>query len=462
MIISGDATYDPQFTEIVNNLPLKPGDAFDHRRYIDIKTRLAQLASEHGFFDARFTEHNVLVDLAAYHADIQLKFESGRRYRYGEISLRQEILYPSFLERYVPFKSGDPFNINDLIELQQALTDSNYFQDVEVSPAAQVSDTATIPVEAILVPRKTHRYLFGLGYGTDTGARAKAGWEVPRVNKNGHKFSAEAKVSELGYSLGGRYIVPILDPRTDQLIYSGVVKHEELDTTISTIRSLGIGLNHGRGLWREILALNYQEEQYIIANVPGESVLLMPGVNWQRTWGERIYTLDGLALDFGLKGASKDIVSDTEFLQMNASVKGISRLSTVDRFIGRLRVGATSTNEFDKLPASVRFFAGGSQSVRGYAYQSLGPVDSSGNVVGGKYLFVGALEYEHVLRGKWSAAVFFDKGNAINSFTDKLFSGAGVGLRWQSPIGSIRFDFAKALDLTGVPWRIHINIGPDL
>ena len=110
----------------------------------------------------------------------------------------------------------------------------------------------------------------------------------------------------------------------------------------------------------------------------------------------------------------------------------------------------------------MRFFAGGAQSVRGYSYRSLGPVDESGKVVGGRNLLVGSIEFEHSFTSQWGVAVFYDAGNAIDDFNDELAKGTGFGFRWKSPVGPIRLDFASALSLDGNPWRIHVNIGPDI
>ncbi len=118
--------------------------------------------------------------------------------------------------------------------------------------------------------------------------------------------------------------------------------------------------------------------------------------------------------------------------------------------------------DFDNLPATLRFYAGGDQSVRGYAYNSLGPLDSLGNVTGGKYLLVGSVEYEHSLSDKWSAATFYDIGNAYNSSSSNFKEGAGVGLRWKSPIGPVRLDVAWPLSLEDRHWRFHLIVGPDL
>ena len=122
----------------------------------------------------------------------------------------------------------------------------------------------------------------------------------------------------------------------------------------------------------------------------------------------------------------------------------------------------TDVGDVNKLPASQRFFAGGDNSVRGYQFESLGPTDESGEVIGGKHLVVGSIELDHRITDSWNAAVFYDIGNAINSVNDELFAGAGVGVRWKSPVGPVRFDFAWALDKTDEQFRLHVVIGPDL
>jgi len=211
------------------------------------------------------------------------------------------------------------------------------------------------------------------------------------------------------------------------------------------------------------IALNYQQEDYTVADVNDDSSLLMPGVNWSRTWGKNfIYTIDGLRFDLGLRGASDKLASDTSFMQWQGGLKAISAINDRNRFIARGRLGGIRTSAFNELPSSVRFFTGGAQSVRGYAYQSLGPVDADGKVIGGRYLMVGSIEYEHSFNGKWGVALFYDGGNALNNLRNDLERGAGIGLRWKSPVGPVRIDLASAISRDGQPWRIHINIGPDL
>jgi translocation and assembly module TamA len=463
LVISEEMRNDPEFQAILKKLPLRVGAVFNHLEYENIKASLAKLASERGYFKARFIEHRVEIDLAANEARIHLHYDGGPRYRFGEVELKQDVLDPKLLRRYIPFEKGTPYTLYQLVSLQQALNDSDYFRTVEVSPGQPQDSSTEIPISVRLTPRKPNRYSFGLGYGTDTGARAKFGWEKPRLNRRGHRINTEVKVSQIGYSLGAHYRVPVLNPRTDQMVYSAGVVNEKTDTSDSTVRTIGASLNRGRGAWREAVSLNYQKEEYEIADEKNDSTLLMPGANWSRTWGrEFINTFDGLRFDIGLRGASDKLISDTNFFQLRGGIKAITPLGRHNRIITRGRLGSTWIEEFQELPSSVRYFAGGAQSVRGYAYQSLGPVDDKGNVVGGKHLMIGSVELEHRFDNKWGIAVFYDGGNAIDDLADKLARGTGFGLRWQSPIGPVRIDLASAISKDGNPWRLHINIGPDL
>lgn len=463
LVLSEEINKDPEFQLLLQNISLHKGASFSHVKYEEIKDNLAKLAAERGYFNAHFAEHRVEINLKTYEARIYLNYDGGKRYHFGDVSLKQDILDQALLERYIPFKTGEPYTLTKLIDLQHALNDSDYFSKVEVSPGEAQLDSNIIPVNVNLTPRKPHRYRFGIGYGTDTGARARFGWDITRLNKSGHRINTEVKVSEIGYSAGVQYRVPVLNPRTDQLIYSTGVVNEKTTSSDSTVSTIGVSLNRGLSLWRQSIALNYQQEDYIVGSDQGLSKLLMPSISLSRTWGrDFIYTLDGFRFDITLRGASEDVLSDNSFMQLHGGIKAITSLGQKSRLIARGRLGTTWTDDFNQLPSSVRFFAGGAKSVRGYAYQSLGPVDSTNKVVGGKHLMIGSLEYEYSLSDKWGAAIFYDAGNAFDDIDDKLERGAGFGVRWKSPIGPVRFDFASAISRPDKPWRLHVNIGPDL
>jgi translocation and assembly module TamA len=466
--IEGEVSNDPAFIELVKGFKLRSGAAFRHVEYERIKSELARLASERGYVTAKFTRHQVEVDLDSYKANVHLHFEGGARYYFGKVTFSQKVLGDDLLRRYLTFKQGDPFHLDRLLELQQGLNDSDYFSVVEVSSGKPDAENLQVPVDVQLTARKRHRLSLGLGYGTDTGARAKFGWQIPRYNERGHHIDTQASISELGYSLSTQYTVPIYNPRTDQLVYSAGQVNEKTDSSESTLKTIGVSINRKKGLWRTNMSLNYQQEDFNVANVDDQTRLFIPGMNWSRVWGRDFWDshminfFDGVRLDLGIRMSTTEILSDLNFSQYNGSIKSINRLAAAHRIITRGRLGYTNTEDFDRLPASIRFFAGGAQSVRGYSYQSLGPVDANGEVTGGQYLIEGSIEYEYSINPRWGVSVFMDAGNAVNNLDDELEKGAGFGLRWNSPIGPVRFDFASAISRDGNPWRLHINIGPDL
>ncbi|MED5510548.1 MAG: BamA/TamA family outer membrane protein, partial [Pseudomonadota bacterium] len=180
-------------------------------------------------------------------------------------------------------------------------------------------------------------------------------------------------------------------------------------------------------------------------------------------WADNtLYTRHGGRLSLSLSGASEALLSDVTFGQVVLRGKYIRSIGENSRIITRAAVGATEVNDFEQLPSSLRFFAGGDNSIRGFDYQSLGPEGDDGEVEGGRYLAVGSLEYENMFLGDWGGAVFTDFGNAYNSFSDPIEYSVGVGVRWRSPVGLIRVDLAKALSDTDESIALHIVIGPDL
>ncbi len=460
---SPEIVLDDEFTKLLKKLQIHKGEIFNHVRYETLKTELALLAAERGYFEARFSKHEVTVNLENFSAEIQLHFVSGKRYHFGHVKLQQNILNPEFLKRYIPFKKLDPYTFSNMLELQQSLSDSDYFRTVEVSPLKIDSTKLEVPVTVLLTPQTHSRYSVGVGYGSDTRARAKLRWEIPLLNSSGHRISAETRVSELGYNVSAQYRVPVYNPRSDQIIYNTSIENRITETSENTVRTIGASLNHNRGAWRESIALNYQQEVFFIASAESRVRTLIPSISWTRIWGgDFINIFDGLRLDFSVRGASDDIFSDANFYQVTGSLKGINPLGKSNRLISRGKLGGTWLNEFEQLPKSLRFFSGGATSVRGYGFETLAPVNDRGEIVGGQYLMEGSLELEHSFNEKWGAAIFIDAGSAINDLNDKLARGAGIGLRWRSPIGPVRIDLANALSRNDRPWRLHITIGPDL
>jgi len=461
--ISGPGGDDPLLMDYSHDLPLKEDDVIVHGAYEKIKRGLLERALDSGYLDAQLTRHELRIDVDVNQAVVVLYLSSGPAYSFGPIKLMQQILEPGFIKRFIHVKPGDRFTTGRLLALENGLRDSDYFSRIQVEPRREQTVDHAIPVDVTLMPQPRNKYTFGIGYGTDTGARGSLGWEQRWANQRGHRMGVDLKVAERRDSLAGRYIIPIRDPRTDRYTITASYTHDRPELSDSRIGLLGVARSIARGRWQETLFLNYHRESFTIADQDDTSRVLYPGVSWE--WvraDDRVYAEHGSRINFELRGANEAVVSDVTFLQARIRAKHIQPLWESARLITRGEVGDTNIKNIRDLPASMRFFAGGDQSVRGYAYNSLGTVNDSGQVIGSRRLLVGSLELEQSMGGNWSVAAFFDAGNAVEKFSDTLMRGAGVGIRWKSPIGQIRFDVASALSKPDNPLRLHIVIGPDL
>lgn len=461
--VSGGAEADAAFAKLIRNFPLKVGAALVHSAYEEGKDSFMQLATERGYFDGQYEVSEVRVDLEAYAARIVIHFKAGSRFHFGALKFNAPEFNNAFLARFAPFKTGDPYSFGQMLELQNALTDSDYFSQVEVKAGRDPQDPLAVPVEVDAEPRERTKYTMGLGYGTDTGARATAGVERRRVNQFGHRWRADLKLSEIGNSLTTRYTIPMENPRTDQFaVTAGRDDQRQSESTTTKYLLTGSFTRLDNG-WQKTLFLNYErDEKFEVGTQTGSSTLVMPGVNWTRIHAnDRIYTTHGQRFVVEVRGGSETLGSTTSFLQGRLNAKFVRKVFSWGRVLARGDAGYTEVLNFEELPPSVRFFAGGDFSVRGYHYNSLGPRES-GDPIGGTKLLVGGLEYEQLLGESWSAAVFYDVGNAVDDFSEPLARAAGLGIRYRSPIGLIRVDFARPFDDMGKTRHLHISIGPDL
>ncbi len=463
--VLGEGEQDPAFQKLLAALPVAKGQVLDQPKYEQLKLNLETLATERGYFDARFTEHAIEIDLQAYEATVKLHYDTGKRYRFGDIAFKQDILSPKLLNRYPRFKPGDPYDANELLKLQSDLGGSPYFSQVQID-TSQDTVTHTAPIDVQLTPNKKRKFSAGLGYGTDTGVRGKAKVEQRWINRQGHHYEAELQLSPIKSVLGFKYIIPGQDPTTDEYALTAGYTLQNYDDQDYERIALGGSWQRQDGKWLKNYNLSLQYEDYQIGDEPrSTSLLLIPGLNW--TWidaDDRLYTTRGLLFGFELRGASTLLLSDINFVQGVLHLKWVRALNDDSRFIARGDLGATAIKEdFEDLPASLRFYTGGDASVRGYAYNKIGPTDDGGTVVGGKNLVVGSREYEHRVWGDWSVAAFIDSGDAFDGASPELKTGAGLGLRWRSPVGPVRIDFASGLDRPpGDAFRFSFSIGPDL
>ncbi|MFC1640341.1 autotransporter assembly complex family protein, partial [Gemmatimonadota bacterium] len=384
-------------------------------------------------------------------ADVALRFRTGPRFRFGDVTFDQDVVESELLRSFVRFERGEPFNVNELLALQSALGDSPYFSRVEVVPRREAAQDLEVPIDVKLVPRQTQQYEAGVGYGTNTGPRGTFEIELRRLNRVGHRASGEISASLIERRISTQYVIPV-----------GVGKGNVLALSAGfAIASATLGRYRGR--WQETLSLTFQLEDFQVGSDSGTAVLLMPGASWSRTKADdRLFPSRGSRVRFELNGALSGAGSNASFGRVKASAKFIRTVLPRTRLLARIDLGGTVTNQLHDLPPSIRFFSGGDQSVRGYAYRSLGPVDAIANVIGGRVLAVGGIELDREIISRFGIATFFDTGNAMDRFEWSLEQSVGGGVRWLSPVGLVRLDLAFAVSRDGNPLRFHLTVGPDL
>lgn len=460
--VEGAGADDDAFDALIPQLPLTSGAQLHHADYETAKRRLMELAAERGYLEARWVESTLRIDPQARTARAVLVLDSGPRYRFGQVRFDETVLDEGFLRRYLRFAPGEPFVAGRLLELQYALDDSDYFRRVDVRARRGEAGDGRIPVDVELEARPKHRYTFGLGYGTDTGARATVGRESRWVNARGHRFRAEARIAEISARVSARYTIPLAEPWREQLELTSAFGREDIGGGRSTRFELGGRRLTTSGGWQRALSLQYERSRDEIGDEVSTRDLVMPGIAISRSrYDDRVYASRGYRLAAELSGGSETFGSDVSFARLRVATSGVRRLWPGGRVLGRLELGRVWVDAFDDLPLSQRFYAGGDQSVRGFDYQALGPRNDQGEVIGGRYLAVGSIELEQLVAGNWGAAVFVDHGNALAEPDGDLRTAAGVGLRYRSPVGVFRVDVARAID-GDESARLHLSLGVDL
>ncbi len=470
--LTGAAGDDASLVRRLERLRPREGQPFHHGVYEDGKSEMDAALAARGYFDARLETHVVEVSRAERSADIALAWRSGERHEFGEARFEGHQFRPGLLENLVPWQPGDPFLQSDLLALQASLAELDYFSAIDIQPEPADGDDLTVPVKVALAPAKRSIYSAGLRYGTDTGAGVTAGLERRWVNDRGHKLRTQASLAERRNDLTVQYRIPAFAWLDGWYTFAASVREEPFGSIDSELVEV-VGSRSGRiGNWELVAGLNYRRERFD-DSITGEnrsySTLVYPSL-WAK-WGDRdatLYPRSAQGLTMELRGGSTALGSDIDFVQLRAEGRLIRSFGQRHRVLLRAEAGTTVSDEFSAFPPSLRFYAGGDRSVRGYGYREIGQfieaTDGTRYVFGGKHLVVVSAEVERMFNRTWGAAVFVDAGDAFDDFDAYDWEiGAGVGLRWRSPVGPVRLDVAHGLgNAAQQSIRLHLNIGPDL
>ncbi|MFC3121155.1 autotransporter assembly complex protein TamA [Agaribacter flavus] len=462
--------------DLIQQIQAWQGKPLNHSDYESLKAKLRAYSVLYGFFDFSFPLHKLIItpgkEGQASSATVHWIFYFGKRYKFGGIDYLEQKVGSDLVEKVKPFKQGDYFSQAKVSEFSMAMQSTGYFQNAIARANADKSTDFEVPIEVILTARPRDNYEFGVGVSTDSGPRLTLDWSRPWVNLSGHTIKANLLLSQPRKSAEIAYRIPTGNPLKDFIdIQLGFQQIDENQTesdqfSLAIQRQYGARLN---GEWDIIGFMRYSQESFRqgIDEARQTTRLFLPGVTFSRLrkkgdlfveWGDR--------QQLTLSGASQSLLSDIDFTKLLIRSKWIREYSK-HRVIMRADLGAIASSDFEQVPASERFFAGGDQSIRGFGLNEVSDfrfetVDDEQKLelIGGRYLSVGSVEYAYKVHAKWRAAIFVDAGNASREFAKDLAYGVGFGAHYLSPIGNIRLYVARGESALEKSWGIHLIIGP--
>ena len=471
--VLGAAAADEAFQQLLKRAPFVEGQIFNHGEYERFKNQLLTLGQERGYFDARFSISKVNVNVVSDQADIYLHYESGERFRFGAIDYSQSNLEPHLLDELNPLGEGEYFDQGRLQFFQAQLQRTGYFSSVIIKPEFDKVKDYRVPMSVTLHPARRHSFDVGLGYSTDTQERVSLVWRTPVLNSLGHSQQTRITYSNVNPSGEFIYSIPLSHPLDDVLHISTRLENDKYGDIDSTEKEFGLLRETRRRKWMHSFSGRYLEESWELKNTKFENHYTLPGYAISRSdrGGSLVNPSSGFSQFYKFEAGSAAVGSDIDLLRTTANFSYIFTLAEKHRFVTRAALGAVFISDDDRtrLAPSLSFFAGGSQSIRGYGYQSIGNelkvTRDNGStqtlVVGGDRLVTATLEYQYTFTETWRGALFVDAGDAFDSTDFDINVGPGFGIHYISPVGAVRVEFANSASDEDPSWRMVLNIGAE-
>lgn len=463
--IAGEAANDADFNALIAQSGLVEGARLNHSQYDALKSGIRNLALRKGYFEGDYQVSRLEIAPELNQAFIRLYYDSGMRYAFGRNTINGSQIREDRVASLSPYEEGEPYLVSKVGEYNQNLSNTDWFSSVFVEPdLSYLGQTRELPMKVSLAPQARNQIETGIGYSTDVGVRGTLKWKKPWVNDKGHSFDSSFSLSIPEQTITAGYKIPLQDALNEYYRIQYGMKNLDQRDTQSLESNLSVErhwvLDSG---WHRTVYVRYLLESYEQGLQDDTGHFLLPGISFSRSrvrggtmpmWGDR----QSVTIEYG----DPSVISETRVTRIMGGTTWIRGIGQNHRGILRVDGGANIAEEFDKLSPSLRFFAGGDNNLRGYGYESVSPVDESGALTGAKYIATSTLEYQYRVHGNWWGALFFDYGDAFNDTPD-FKRGTGFGVRWASPVGPVRLDFAWGLDADpGDEFRVHFTLGPDL
>jgi translocation and assembly module TamA len=448
---------------------LPADEPFRQADWADAKSKLLTKLQTDRYAAAQIATSRASIDPDATTADLNVEYRSGPSFTLGPLEIHGLKRYPaSIIHNVNPLQVGEIYTVPRLQALQRQIQNTAYFSNVIVSIDDNPEHADNTPVQVHVNEFQTQRTRLGVGYASDTGSQLESRYSHYNVFNRAWVFDAQAKVEQRRKYGSLQLAMP-----PDSKSYVNSISTSLDRTTLQGVdlRNFRVGLEKARAgeLYDTAYSLNYYLDELsqddgatlpdATITAPGKHRALVLGFKWaRRNVDNPIFPRKGDLITLETGVAAKGLLTDQTFGRVYARYKRYMPVFTRDIIIGRAEFGGVFTKgQASEVPASLLFRAGGSDSVRGYNYQSIGNRVGS-TVYPTKYLMIGSLEYQHWFTEQWGSAVFYDVGTAANSTTDREFyQGVGAGARWRSPVGTLQFDLAYGLK--NKAFRPHISLG---
>ena len=447
---------------------IEKGKPLIHPQYEAFKADITSKLISDGYFTGKITNSTVIVSRDEAKADLSFTIEPGTRFAYGKITMEGFEESHDAVKGLVSVKEGDLFSALDLASVNQTLYETGYYKSVVVRPDMREMDSgnSTVPVRIGLKAKPRNLTEWSLGYSTDEGPRGSVSWNRPFAGSRGQSWKSALSVSGVTQAANFSYYIPRENPIDDYYRLSAEYRHKDLNDT--EFQKLTVGAHyftktHGR--WQRDYFIESSFEDYDQSDDSDDVFLLMPGAEISRlTTDGTTDPASGERIRLSARFSSKTLLSSEDFVILDAFYRRIWSPTDGSRLVIRAEQGAILGSSIGDVPSSLRFFAGGDQSVRGFGYEKISPKNDDGDLTGARYLSVGSVELQVPVMNKVRMAIFTDVGTATNDYGDDtdIKVGTGLGVRYISPVGPIRADIGVGVSETPIPIRLHFGLGLDL
>ena len=476
-------TFDERKIEIVGDpngftrprmggqLELRQGEPALAQEVLDAEAELLRRAKNQGHPFAAIEPRQVIADYDNATLDVTLKIKPGPIVPIARPLIEgDENLSERFLRSRIGLEAGQTYAAGAIDAARQSLINTNLFSVVRVSTGEAVDDQGRLPVTVDLEQRKHRTIGLGIGYYTDEGLLARVFWEHRNLLRAGEQLRFEAKASQLEQEGSLRFVKPdVFLVRDLNLLANAALTFEDTDAYKS--RSIGGGVGLERVFDRHTTGSLGVAYRYVEINdaIQGEGTFGLFSLPAALRFDYSDSLLDpskGWRLNLQATPFIDTLNPGTQFLKSQATATAYLRLMNDPRLVLAFRgsVGSIAGADLNEVPADERFYSGGGGSVRGIPYQLAGPLDGN-DPLGGLSVVEGSIEARIMPIENVEFAAFIDGGSAYADTnpepTDARF-GAGVGLRYITPVGPIRFDVAVPLNKrSGIDdaYQFYISIG---